>query len=117
ELGLWRKRLPGLPWLPQRPDLVLVAVDVARLDAHDERDGLTVVGLRGGHVRGRVRRVVGLVAGLALVARLVDVGVGRTLVALRVARALLAGPRLELRTREDRAADRVVGEGQARAAP
>ncbi len=127
-LPLRSPRRPRLPRLPERRDRVLVAVDVAGLLADDERDAHAVGRGRAGDRRGRrgTARVVGLErrrvalpgtvgAGAPGPRGDVVVGVGRRLVALLVAGAALTQPRLDLRAGEDRAADRMVSDGQARA--
>ena len=129
--GCGRVGRPRLVRVEERRDRVLVAVEVAGLEADDERDRDALgrgrrLDLRLGR---RVLRVVGLKGAGAVGARAGDAAAARRralgqveelearrLVALRVLRALLAGPRLDLRAGEDRAADRVVGDDQPRGA-
>jgi hypothetical protein len=105
------RRLPAAPPLAGREegeDPVLVAVLVAELLAHDERDLDALVGRRRRDVVGRVLRVVR--RELLLVLGLVEERVLGGLVALLVDRLLLALPGLQLRPREDRPAVRVVAD-------
>ena len=131
ELRLGRRRLPRLARVEEGRDRVLVPVDVAGLQPDDERDRHP---LGGGRRRDalRRRRALGVVrlerAGAGRIAadagercaigrsalREVQVLKRRRLVALRVLRSRLAGPRLNLRAGEDRAADRVIGDDEAR---
>ena len=97
----------------QDRDLVLVAVLVAGLDAHDVGNRLALVRGRRGDVG---RRVVRVVVGERAAGGLVAVLVARRLVALRVGRRGLAHPRLHLRAGEHGAAVGVVRDGDARLA-
>ncbi|MTD44779.1 hypothetical protein GKE82_10875 [Conexibacter sp. W3-3-2] len=110
-LRLGRPRVPLPGGIVQGGDPVLVAVLVAGLDAHDERDGAPAVGRGGAQVARRARRVVRPEAAVAAVEQLV----ARRLVALRVAGAGLAGPGLDLRSGEHRAAVGVPDEPDRRA--
>ena len=114
-LRLRRPRRPRFTGLEEGQDLVLVAVLVAGLDPDHERHGHAVVGRGHGHVRRRRARVVWLQAGRQA-GRLVQVRVGRGLVALRVDSSRLALPRLDLWSREHRPAVGVVGDRDPRPA-
>ena len=110
------------PWLPaatggeKHGDLVLIAILVPGLDTDDVRHRAPVVGSRACHVL-RWRRVVGVVGvELSRCRVLVLVRVRGGQVALRVGRARLARPWLDLRPGEHRPADRVVGDADLRAA-
>ncbi len=103
-------RRPALAGLEQGDDLVLVAILVAGLLAHDEGDAHALVGRRRVDVVRRLRRVVRGEA--TALARLVEEAVLRRFVALLVAGGLLAAPRLDLRAREHGAAVGMVGDGQ-----
>ena len=109
ELRLRSPRFPGLARLEEDRNLVLVAVLIAGLDAHDVRHRLAVVGRGRGHftLARRARGIVGFE--LASRRRLVFIGVGSGRVALGVdCIGVLAHPRLDLRSREHRPAVRVV---------
>ena len=108
ELPLRRDRAPRLAGPVQGRDLVLVAIHVAGLHSHDERHRDAQIGRRRRHVRGRIRRVVGLEPLLARIGRLVHVAEAWRLIALLIACPLLTGPRLELRAGEHRPADPVI---------
>ncbi len=108
ELWLRRERRPRLVRLIEDGDLVLVAIHVAGLDAHDERDLDALIRRRLSDVRRWARRVIWLEPRLGRVRRRVQVVEGRSLVASLIHRSCLAGPRLKLRAREHWPARRMV---------
>ncbi len=129
ELPLRLLRPPALARLEERGDRVLVAVDVAGLQPHDERDRHALGGRRRVDLVGRrgVLRVVRAERAAVVVRvrpgqrgavprgplREVEEPVGDALVALGVPGAGLTGPWLDLRAGEDGAADRVIRHVQA----
>src|SRR5437660_3866264 len=96
---------------------MLVAIFVPGVYMHDEGNGAPLIRCRRGYSGSRMRRVVGLEPALGGIARLVYIRVLRRPIALRIDCTRLAGPRLQLRTGEHRAAVWMVGDRELSAGP